>query len=175
MDFEFEDFVIREVGHENRKMQTSKKVNNVSTEVTIFKVKGFDLSFDLLYCRGENGDVWVVAEKMESLSKHLHRAQRTRMSIENYKEKQYCRLWQEVKKDEDWSRTKKSLPLSELGKYSKNPLRQSFLELGAKLGTLEELVSETNQNRKQYALLFPAQEVKIPLCAYLLTRILPLI
>ncbi|MGV9035199.1 hypothetical protein ACN9TC_05625 [Lactococcus lactis] len=64
------------------------------------------------------------------------------MSIENYKEKQYCRLWQEVKKDEDWSRTKKSLPLSELGKYSKNPLRQSFSELGAKLGTLEELVSE---------------------------------
>ncbi|WP_282799307.1 hypothetical protein [Lactococcus lactis] len=52
MDFEFEDFVIREVGHENRKMQTSKKVNNVSTDVTIFKVKGFDLSFDLLYCRG---------------------------------------------------------------------------------------------------------------------------
>jgi len=135
MDFEFEDFVIREVGHENRKMQTSKKVNNVSTDVTIFKVKGFDLSFDLLYCRGGNGDVWVVAEKMESFSKHLHRAQRTRMSIENYKEKQYCRLWQEVKKDEDWSRTKKSLPLSELGKYSKNPLRQSFLELGAKLGT----------------------------------------
>ena len=74
MDFEFEDFVIREVRHENRKMQTSKKVNNVSTEVTIFKVKGFDLSLDLLYCRGENGDVWVVAEKMESLSKHLHRA-----------------------------------------------------------------------------------------------------
>lgn len=98
MDFEFEGFVIREVGHENRKMQTSKKVNNVSTDVTIFKVKGFDLSFDLLYCRGENGDVWVVAEKIESLSKHLHRAQRTRMSIENYKEKQYCRLWQEVKK-----------------------------------------------------------------------------
>ena len=97
------------------------------------------------------------------------------MSIENYKEKQYCRRWQEVKKDEDWSRTKKSLPLSELGKYSKNPLRQSFSELGAKLGTLEELVSETNQNRKQYALLFPAQEVKIPLCAYLLTRISPLI
>ena len=62
-----------------------------------------------------------------------------------------------------------------LGKYSKNPLRQSFSELGAKLGTLEELVSETNQNRKQYALLFPAQEVKIPLCAYLLTRISPLI
>lgn len=152
MDFEFEDFVIREVRHENRKMQTSKKVNNVSTEVTIFKVKGFDLSFDLLYCRGENGDVWVVAEKIESLSKHLHRAQRTRMSIENYKEKQYCRLWQEVKKDEDWSRTKKSLPLSELGKYSKNPLRQSFSELGAKLGTLEELVSETNQNLKQYIL-----------------------
>ena len=87
MDFEFEGFVIREVGHENRKMQTSKKVNNVSTDVTIFKVKGFDLSFDLLYCRGENGDVWVVAEKIESLSKHLHRAQRTRMSIENYKEK----------------------------------------------------------------------------------------
>ncbi|MFK5276945.1 hypothetical protein ACI3RH_08820, partial [Lactococcus lactis] len=46
---------------------------------------------------------------------------------------------------------------------------------GAMLGTLEELVSETNQNRKQYALLFPAQEVKIPLCAYLLTRISPLI
>ena len=95
--------------------------------------------------------------------------------LQNYKEKQYCRLWQEVKKDEDWSRTKKSLPLSELGKYSKNPLRQSFSELGAKLGTLEELVSETNQNRKQYALLFPAQEVRIPLCAYLLTRISPLI
>ena len=36
MDFEFEDFVIREVGHENRKMQTSKKMNNVSTDVTIF-------------------------------------------------------------------------------------------------------------------------------------------
>lgn len=53
MDFEFEGFVIREVGHENRKMQTSKKVNNVSTDVTIFKVKGFDLSFDLLYCRGK--------------------------------------------------------------------------------------------------------------------------
>lgn len=49
MDFEFEDFVIREVRHENRKMQTSKKVNNVSTEVTIFKVK----RFDLLYCKGE--------------------------------------------------------------------------------------------------------------------------
>lgn len=80
------------------KCKLQKKVNNVSTDVTIFKVKGFDLSFDLLYCRGENGDVWVVAEKIESLSKHLHRAQRTRMSIENYKEKQYCRLWQEVKK-----------------------------------------------------------------------------
>ena len=100
----------------------------------------------------------------------------SQLRVEFYsKEKQYCRLWQEVKKDEDWSRTKKSLPLSELGKYSKNPLRQSFSELGAKLGTLEELVSETNQNRKQYALLFPAQEVKIPLCAYLLTRISPLI
>ena len=29
MDFEFEDFVIREVGHENRKMQTSKKTTSV--------------------------------------------------------------------------------------------------------------------------------------------------
>ena len=50
MNFEFEDFVIREVGHEQRTMQTSKKVNNVLTDVTIFQVKGLNESFDLLYC-----------------------------------------------------------------------------------------------------------------------------
>lgn len=86
MNFEFEDFVIREVGHEQRTMQTSKKVNNVLTDVTIFQVKGLNESFDLLYCVGKNGDSWVVAEKIESLSHHLHRAQRTRMSIEKFKE-----------------------------------------------------------------------------------------
>ena len=75
MNFEFEDFVIREVGHEQRTMQTSKKVNNVLTDVTIFQVKGLNESFDLLYCVGKNGDSWVVAEKIESLSHHLHRAQ----------------------------------------------------------------------------------------------------
>ncbi|RDG22795.1 hypothetical protein [Lactococcus cremoris] len=175
MNFEFEDFVIREVGHEQRTMQTSKKVNNVLTDVTIFQVKGLNESFDLLYCVGKNGDSWVVAEKIESLSHHLHRAQRTRMSIEKFKGNNYCRLWQEVKKGKDWSQTKKSLPLSEFGKYSKNPIRKTFSELGAKIGTFAELVDETNQNRKQYALLFSPQEIKVPLCAYLLTRILPLI
>lgn len=97
------------------------------------------------------------------------------MSIEKFKGNNYCRLWQEVKKGKDWSQTKKSLPLSEFGKYSKNPIRKTFSELGAKIGTLAELVDETNQNRKQYALLFSPQEIKVPLCAYLLTRILPLI
>lgn len=53
MNFEFEDFVIREVGHEQRTMQTSKKVNNVLTDVTIFQVKGLNESFDLLYCVGK--------------------------------------------------------------------------------------------------------------------------
>ena len=115
MNFEFEDFVIREVGHEQRTMQTSKKVNNVLTDVTIFQVKGLNESFDLLYCVGKNGDSWVVAEKIESLSHHLHRAQKTRMSIEKFKGNNYCRLWQEVKKGKDWSQTKKSLPLSEFG------------------------------------------------------------
>lgn len=46
----------------------------------------------------KNGDSWVVAEKIESLSHHLHRAQRTRMSIEKFKGNNYCCLWQEVKK-----------------------------------------------------------------------------
>ncbi len=55
MDFEFEGFVIREVGHENRKMQTSKKVNNVSTDVTILKSKA--LIYLLIY--------FIVGGKME--------------------------------------------------------------------------------------------------------------
>ncbi|WP_316419277.1 hypothetical protein [Lactococcus cremoris] len=56
-----------------------------------------------------------------------------------------------VKNGKDWSQTKKSLPLSEFGKYSKNPIRKTFSELGAKIGTLAELVDETS-NRKQILL-----------------------
>lgn len=175
MKFEFEGFNICEVGQEQRRMQTSKKVNNILTEVRVFRATRGSISFELLHCTGSNGDTWVVAENVVAESEHLHRAQRTRMSIEKFENQQYCRLWQEVKKDKDWSQTKKRLPLSEIGKYSQTPVRSFFTALGAKLGTLEELVSETNMNRKQFGVLFYSENLQVPLCVYLLTRVLPLI
>ncbi|RZI48706.1 hypothetical protein [Lactococcus kimchii] len=175
MSFEFEGFIIQKAGCEKRLMQTAKKVNNVSTQVTIFHAKRADLALDFLYCQGANGDTWIVAENVESLSPHVHRAEKTRMSVDKFEEKHYCRLWQEVKKNEDWSQTKKSLPLSELGKYSTLPLRTRFADFGATVGTLEQLLKSTKRDRGQFGLLFPAGEQQVPICAYLLTRVLPLL
>ncbi len=49
MKFEFEGFNICEVGQEQRRMQTSKKVNNILTEVRVFGATRGSISFELLH------------------------------------------------------------------------------------------------------------------------------
>lgn len=168
--FEFEGFEVRELKTEQRMLQTVKKINNQMTTVTIFHAVKSDSSFDLLYCAAENGDIWIQGENVSSPSAHLQRISRRRMGIDEAEGSYYCRLWQEQKSGNGWSKTKKTLPLSQIMRFSSQNAKTVFDEIG----TLEKLFKNTSRERNQFAVKFDKNDHQTPLIAYLLTRVLPL-
>lgn len=176
-EFQFEGFNIRLRAEEQRRMETAKRVKDVETKVLVFEVSTQETHFDLLYCQAINQDYWITIENVESPSKHLQRLdRRVRMSIDFYKDNAYCRLWQELKEGDNWSKRKKVLSLAEFGKYSSQLVTEIMKTFDAlALGRLENIVNEKNRTRNENGVLFAKDNLKIPIIVYLLGRVFPLL
>lgn len=176
-NFQFDGFNIQLKAEEQRRMETAKRVKDVDTRVLVFEVSREDTRFDLLYCQAVNKDYWISIENVESPSKHLQRLdRRVRMSIDFYKNNAYCRLWQELKSGDNWSKRKKVLSLANYGKFSSQPLDITMKKFNAiALGKLENIVNEKNRTRNENAVLFAQDNIKVPIVTYLLGRVFPLL
>lgn len=176
-NFQFEGFSIKLKAEEQRRMETAKRVKDVETRLLIFEVSNQDTCFDLLYCQAENQDYWISVENVKSPSQHLQRLdRRVRMSVDFYKDKAYCRLWQELKDGDNWSKRKKTSSLEDFGNYCSQPLDVVMKKFEAlALGKLENIVNEKNRTRNENGVLFAKDNIKVPIVTYLLGRVFPLL
>ncbi|HWQ25107.1 MAG TPA: hypothetical protein VNK94_13475 [Gaiellaceae bacterium] len=123
-----------------------------------------------------HGERWVEARNVRSFLRYLPRLEgRLRLTIDSQRSFSTCALRLAAPKGESWANLRDA-SLAELGEAAGVAVGRELRGVGAlEVGTKGAILGETGRTRKRLIATFPDDNEHVPVLAFVLTRLAPLV
>jgi len=154
--------------------QSAKKVDDLLGAATEYRVTGPDgADLVLLDTRWNNRDRDVrVVERNQSPPRYDTVIGRLRISVEHYEEDLFMELRQ-ARVGPDGRAQSRVATLQQLDEGAGTSVSGALRDLGARVGTKQDLLGRTDETRERICCRFPPTAELVPAAAFVLTRIAP--
>lgn len=171
-------FIIERAGELSfRVTQTPGRVSDVRATAYRYDVLHSDAELELHLLWAANGERWVEARNVSSLVPMLARLEgRLRLTIESHRDGvSFAALRQATPKSENWSNLA-DVTLTELSHAAGVPIMRELRRVGAvDVGPRSIVLEDTGRSRNRLVVSFPDENEVVPILAYALTRLAPLV
>jgi hypothetical protein len=133
-------------------------------------------ALELAYLAAPNGERWVQCQKVDSPVRLLDSVEdRLRLTIQSVNGHDWCELRQARATGERWSSLFKPT-FAELDEAAEADVNRELRSAGAvNVGTREALLGDTSRRRTFPCVVFERGDEHVPVLAFVLTRVLPLL